>query len=131
MKQIKTLAIGLAPAALALAISATPASAQVKPADEADLQCLAAMTFVLGVLSENEPSTSGDLENVAAIAAAASYYLGRLEGRTPTENWGRRLMVYANSHSIEELEPHIERCGNEFGDRAGALSSNGAAATGS
>jgi hypothetical protein len=111
-------------AALALSLSLATAvqaqsQAQPRPEDEADLQCLAGMTYVLGIMPRDESQESADA--VASIVGAASYFLGRLEGRSPGINWGERLANFGNSHTVEEIEPHLARCADEFAERTAAL----------
>jgi len=94
-----TLSLGVSPA--------QPAQAQaVTPQDTADLQCLAVSMLMSG-MAQDESIRTG-------LMAASTFYLGRLEGRTPTVVWLDRLTDYIKTVSQADMQSHTPRCGAEI-----------------
>lgn len=114
-----TLSLAAAPQA-----APTPAPA-LSAADTADLQCLAVSMVVSG-MAENEDVRTG-------LMAASTFYLGRLEGRTPNVVWLDRLSDYLKAAAPEEMQAQTQRCGTEIaamGDRIQTWSARVAAEDG-
>lgn len=96
-------------AATALTVSAAPALAQSTDAlNDQDLACVAIFAAIGGVV------TPGSQEANAA-GMGMTYYLGRLQGRTPGVDWLQEM--YNRRETLFEpayLESHFTRCGEEF-----------------
>ena len=108
----------------ALALSAPPADlSDLKPADRADLQC---MTLVVAAMGASE-----DLEAAAGLASGATFYYGRLQGRTPGTDWLARLAAYARTEPGESLEANRQRCAQEMQTLSEAFTSMGTSMQGS
>lgn len=92
--------------AAALALSAPPADlSDLKPADRADLQCMTLIVVFIGATEDSNAS--------AQLASGATYYYGRLQGRTPGTDWLSRLADYIRTEPREELEANRQRCVQE------------------
>jgi hypothetical protein len=91
----------------ALALAITPQTDDLKPADLADLQCMALTAYMV---SQVEPET---IEQ-AGIASGVMYYLGRLQGRTPEIDWLPRLQKFSMTLVPEDLQGFAPRCGAEL-----------------
>lgn len=100
MSLIATLA-----AVAALTVPADDLS-DLKPVDKADLQCMGVMVFMIGA--------SEDDETKSLLSAGATYYYGRLEGRTPDQNWVARVRTYLLSEPYDDLEANRGRCAEEM-----------------
>lgn len=103
-------------AAFALTLAgAAPAMAQDMGAqDKADMQCFAALAYLGGQVGADSPEMAG-------LAGGMMYYLGRLEGRSPSIDWLGRLETYLTSVDEPELQSHLERCGAELSVKGAAL----------
>ncbi len=111
--------------ALAAALTAGAAQAQtqtLKPADRADLQCMAVMATYAGM------ADAGSVEQQGAIAGTW-YFFGKLEGRTPDVDWLARLIAMLPSTTDEDLEAWADDCLAQVAERGQAMSA--AAASGS
>ncbi len=75
------------------------------PADAADMQCLA---FIAVIMSEVDETLS------LQLSSGLFYYLGRLEGRTPTVDWITTAGAYAESASDAQLRSVQARCFGEM-----------------
>lgn len=109
-------------AALAAAVALTaPADdlSDLKPQDKADLQCMAVAVVAIGM--------STDQASKAGLATGATYFFGRLQGRTPGTDWLARFTTYIRSEPVDELEANRMRCANEIGAMAQAFTSAGEA----
>jgi len=109
-------------AALAAAVALTaPADdlSDLKPQDKADLQCMAVAVVAIGM--------STDQDQKAGLATGATYFFGRLQGRTPGTDWLARFTTYIRSEPVDELEANRMRCANEIGAMAQAFTSAGEA----
>ena len=92
----------------------TPAAAQ--DAVEADLRCL-----VVGyALSGSEQET-----HKSAAVPFSLYYLGRVDGRSPAIDLGKRLGDLATSMTSDDLKADAARCGADYQRRASALQAAG------
>jgi hypothetical protein len=105
-----------------LVASSGPASAQSSaerdPLNRADLQCMSIAAAAAGMMEEGSQAQLG-------LAAAMSYFLGRLDARAPTTNWLEVFGTYLLSDFENEAKPQGERCSTEmtaFGDRMTAWS---------
>jgi hypothetical protein len=58
---------------------------------------------------------------MAGLTGGMMYYLGRLEGRSPSIDWLRQLETYLTSIDEAELQSHLERCGAELSVKGAAL----------
>ncbi len=97
----------IAALAAGLALSAAPADlSDLKPADQADLRCLTLVVAAIG--ASEDPATS------APLVSGATYYFGRLQGRTPGTDWLARLADYARTEPAAELEASRARCVEEM-----------------
>lgn len=97
----------IAALAAGLALSVSPADLlDLKPEDRADLQCLTVTVVTIG--------GSEDPEIKTALASGATYYYGRLQGRTPGTDWLKRLEQYIRTEPLAELEANRLRCGQEM-----------------
>lgn len=112
--------IGMA-AALLLAATATSASARVEEVsavDKADMQCFALTAYLSGQYEEGSAEQTG-------LASGMMYFLGRLEGRTPTKDWLQLMADYIltpdDEQLVAELSAQSERCGGIMQDRGQAL----------
>lgn len=114
---MRTIIAGLAFAALAGAAQAQ-APVREKPADLADLQCMA-----IYAIMANQP------EHQSGAALGVFYHLGRLEGRGPGVDWLDRMRTYADATTLAELAPHGDRCGEEMSRAAQAMQAVGASMT--
>lgn len=97
--------------AAGLALSASPspqtdALSDLKPADRADLQCMTLLTAMVGA-EQNETTR-------LTLTSGITYYLGRLQGRTPDVKWVDRLMAYARTEPTAALEANRTRCAGEM-----------------
>ena len=93
--------------AAGLALSAGPADlSDLKPADQADLRCLTLVVATIGA--------STDLAASASLVSGATFYFGRLQGRTPGTDWLTRLADYARTEPVAELEANRARCVEEM-----------------
>lgn len=102
-----------------LALSATPADlSDLKPADRADLQCMTVLVVMIG--ASEDPNTR------AGLSSGATFYYGRLQGRTPGTDWLRRLANYARTEPGVELEANRIRCADEMAAMSAAFISIGA-----
>lgn len=100
---------------LAAALTAGVAHAQtIKPADEADLQCMAVML----IMAENAERDSAERQGAFS---GTWYFLGRLEGRTPEVDWLARLRDLLPTTVNQNLDPWAERCMAEFVARGQAM----------
>lgn len=107
---------------LGLLAGAAQAQAQAqaeKPADLADLQCMA-----LYAILANEP------DQQAAAGLGVFYHLGRLEGRTPGVDWLARMHAYADTVTVEQVAANGARCSAEMSRAADAMQRVGGALTG-
>jgi hypothetical protein len=95
--------------------SAAQAQSQIKPADQADLECLA-VTLVAG-----SQFPEGSAEH-AGIAGGLMYFLGKLEGRTPGVDWLERLTGYLLTLDEAFMARAAPRCGAEMEAKGRALS---------
>lgn len=96
-------------AALAAGLALTAAQADLsdlKTADRADLQCMTLIVVTMGA--------SEDPESSAQLASGATYFYGRLQGRTPGTDWLARLADYARTEPGAELETNRQRCVQEM-----------------
>lgn len=101
-----------------LALSASPADlSDLKPADRADLQCMTVIIVLIGA--------SEDAEVRAGLSSGATFYYGRLQGRTPGTDWLRRLADYARTEPGAELEANRIRCSEEMAVMGAAFTSIG------
>ena len=93
---------------LLAAVAAVALSTQqdLKPADQADLQCFAVSVVAAG--SSEDPVTQ------AGLSSGAMFYYGRLSGRTPDVKWLEVLVAYIKTEPLAELEANADRCGNEM-----------------
>lgn len=112
---------GLALAATLMAGPVLSAEPDMKAEDLADLQCVAVFSAVAGMNPE--------MADQAAIPVF--YYLGRLEGRTPSVDWLNRVQEYGDTVTLGELEGHLQRCTAKVVERGEAMQAAGAAMTGS
>lgn len=101
----------IAVATAALLLSAGVASAQstgaLKPADRADLECMAVAAYYGGGVEDGSPEQAG-------LVGGLMYYLGKLQGRTPGVDWLahlREMVLTMEPSDIEALGP---RCGAEM-----------------
>lgn len=117
---IRRIATGL----VALGLTASPAlgqSREISPADMRDVECLAVVA-VAGATAEP------DSDEQMGLVGGMMYFLGRLEGRTPSTDWLAYFAAYVQSPDVEKkLEPHYERCGREMIDKGAALEQFGEA----
>ena len=102
----------------ALVLAASPQNADLKPADLADLQCLALTAYAAAIA---EP----DSEERAGIASGVTYYLGRLQGRTPEVDWLPRLRSFSETLKPGELQAVAPRCGAELIEIGRAMTAMG------
>lgn len=110
--------------AAGLALSASPVDlSDLKPADRADLQCMTLIIVTIGA--------SGDSESAAGLASGATFYYGRLQGRTPGTDWLARLAAYARTEPGAELEANRQRCVQEMQTLGQAFITMGATMQGS
>lgn len=95
--------------AAAILLAASPAAAQTRNggSDQADMQCIA----VFSVTAADESLTQDQRDG---LAMGLIYYLGRLQGRSPSVDWYQRLTGYLLDVEVKDLEPHFERCAAEF-----------------
>ena len=96
-------------AGLALSASPTPQTdilSDLKPADRADLQCMALLSVMVGAQQ--------DQVGKLTFTAGVTYYLGRLQGRTPEIKWVDRLVAYARTEPTADLEANRQRCAAEM-----------------
>lgn len=101
-----------------LALSASPADlSDLKPADRADLQCMTVIIVMIGA--------SEDAEIRAGLSSGATFYYGRLQGRTPGTDWLRRMVDYAKTEPEAELEANRIRCSEEMAAMGTAFTSIG------
>lgn len=97
-------------AALALAVGLmAPLAAQAQsvpanPTDAADMKCLALLVTIVEM--GGEESTQ--------VMPGVFYYLGRLEGRTPSTNWLEATEAYRRVTPVEALAADAERCSQEL-----------------
>lgn len=104
----------------AVALSAPAADlSDLKPQDKADLQCMAVAVVAIGM--------STDQASRAGLATGATFFYGRLQGRTPGTDWLARFTTYIRSEPVDDLEANRVRCANEIGEMANAFSTAGAA----
>jgi len=116
----------IAALAAGLVLSGAPAQAfnpaDLKPEDRADLQCLAFASVSIGA-NPNEAARY-------ALAAGASFYYGRLQGRTPGMDWMQTLRAYLLTEPRQELIANQGRCVQEMQAVGHAFSGLGAATPG-
>ena len=117
---IRHIATGL----LALGLMAGPTLAQsreISPADMRDVECLAVTAVAVGSTQEGSSEQMG-------LVGGMMYFLGRLEGRTPSTDWLAYFAAYVQSPDAEKkLEPHYDRCAQEMIDKGAALEQFGEA----
>lgn len=83
------------------------AQSQIKPADQADMQCLAVAAIVAGQAAE------GTQEQAGAVGGIM-YYLGKLEGRTPGVDWLAELTTHLQTLDEAGLAAAAPRCSAEM-----------------
>lgn len=112
-------------AALAAAVALTaPADdlSDLKPADKADLQCMTVAVVAIG-MSTNQAEKAG-------LATGATFFYGRLQGRTPGTDWLARFSAYIRTEPGADLEANRQRCAAEIGAMATAFTRAGEALVG-
>jgi hypothetical protein len=93
--------------AAVLALSAPPTDlSDLKPEDRADLQCLTVTVFAISVIED--PAAR------ASVIAGATFYYGRLQGRSPGTDWLERFAAYARTEPLDEVEANRARCAEEI-----------------
>lgn len=95
----------------------------LKPADKADLQCMAVAVVAIGMTEDDT--------HKAGLATGATFFYGRLQGRTPGADWLARFTTYIRSEPVDDLEAQRMRCAGEIGAMATAFTSAGEALQGS
>ena len=98
----------------ALALAITPQTDDLKPADLADLQCLALTAYTVALVE------AGTVEQ-AGVASGVTYYLGRLQGRSPEIDWLPRLRKFSMTLAPEDLQGFAPRCGAELSEIGNAM----------
>jgi hypothetical protein len=112
-------------AALALSTAPVPQAdtlADLRPEDRADVQCMAMILFLIG--SKDDDAAR------APLTAGATYYYGRLQGRSPGTDWVNRVMAYVRTEPLEDLEANRSRCATEMRTMGAIFVAAGAAAQG-
>lgn len=99
---------------------AAQAQSQIKPADQADMECLAVAAVVAG-------RAQAGSEEQAGAAGGVMYYLGRLEGRTPGVDWLEQLRGHLLTLDDAGLAAAAPRCGAEMVAKGKALTEWGQA----
>lgn len=101
----------LAVATAALMLTAGAASAQtqtrIKPADQADLECMAVAAYYGGIAEEGSQEQAG-------LVGGLMYYLGKLRGRSPDVDWLARLRELVMAMEVTDVEALGPRCGGEM-----------------
>jgi hypothetical protein len=82
----------------------------------ADLRCLVAISEISSNMEKAAPGSS---------LAAAMYYFGRLDGRTPDLNIEDAVVGLANKMTRQDIGTEAIRCGGELRERGAALKSMG------
>lgn len=102
-------------AALALlAATALPGSA-----DDPDLRCVAAVSFVLGASADDKTL---DAEGVTGLTAIFMYYLGKVDARRPGLDYAKELGALMNAPGYtRRLPADLVRCGKEAEERGAML----------
>jgi hypothetical protein len=95
----------------------------LKPQDKADLQCMTVLVVAIGM--------SEDQNQKAGLATGATYFFGRLQGRTPDTDWLARFSTYIRTEPAADLEANRARCSAEVGAMASAFTRAGDALSGS
>jgi len=91
-------------AGLMIPMSANAQSVPSNPADVADMKCLALLVTVVEMGGEESDQ----------VMPGVFYYLGRLEGRTPSTNWLEATEDYRRVTPVETLATEAERCSQEL-----------------
>ena len=87
-----------------MALAAVQAEATPKDALFNDLRCMVVM-FVLA-------DSTDDAESKLGAMTAASYYVGRIDGRFPGTNLVAEIQKAGNTLAEGDLQPVIEDCAN-------------------
>ena len=100
--------MSLLAALAAVAALSAPADdlSDLKPQDKADLQCMAVAIVSIGI--------SQDEALQFTLAKGATFFYGRLQGRSPDIDWMARYAAYMRASSGPELDVHRERCAGEI-----------------
>ena len=110
--------LSLATGLVALSLMVAPALAQsqeISPLDMRDVECLAITAVAVGSTQEGSSEQMG-------LVGGMMYFLGRLEGRTPSTDWLAYFAAYVQSPGVEKkLEAHYDRCAQEMIDKGAAL----------
>lgn len=85
-------------------LAAQAQSVPTKPADVADMKCLALLVTIVEMGGEASDQ----------VMPGVFYYLGRLEGRTPSTNWLQATEDYRRGTPVETLAGDAERCSQEL-----------------
>lgn len=107
-------------AALALlaATALSPIADQPGPADDPDLRCVAAVSFVLGASDDKQLGVDG----VSGLTAVFMYYLGKVDARRPGLDYAKELGGLMNAPDYaRQLPADLVRCGKEAEERGAML----------
>jgi len=97
---------------IAAVVALLVAAPSLSPAaDDPDLRCLAAVSAVLGTMSD---SNAPDDEAIAGLTGIFMYYLGRVDARHPGFDYAGTLGSLMNAPGYEKrLALDLKRCGGE------------------
>ncbi|HEY8004751.1 MAG TPA: hypothetical protein VIE16_11015 [Phenylobacterium sp.] len=104
--------IGTVAAAVGLGLVAGTARAQAL--DNADARCVAAMSFAVGVITDEKVKVAASL--------ADFYFIGKLDGRATAGDLEARMRAEAAAMTPASLKAEIDRCTAEFTKRSGEIS---------
>jgi hypothetical protein len=111
--------MSLLAALAAVAALSAPADdlSDLKPADKADVQCMAVIVVAIGMTE--------DPAQKAVMATGATFFFGRLQGRTPATDWLARFSAYIRTEPLADLDANRQRCAAEMQSMATAFSRAG------
>lgn len=111
--------MSLLAALAAVAALSAPADdlSDLKPQDKADMQCMAVIVVALGMTE--------DQNQRAGMATGATFFFGRLQGRTPGTDWLARFSTYIRTEPVADLDANRQRCAAEMQAMATSFSRAG------
>lgn len=104
-------------AAVAALTVPTDDLSDLKPADKADLQCMSVLVVAIGITE--------DANEKAGLSTGATYFYGRLQGRTPGTDWMARFSRYIRTEPLADLEANRQRCAGEMAAMATSFTTAG------
>lgn len=94
------------------------------PEVDADVRCMAAYLFVVGQMVEDASAKEEDKNGATTVVM---YFFGKVRGRLPqVDVKGEiRRLVETPGYIEQTLQPDLERCGREYGQRGKELEAFG------